>query len=120
MKTKKKIILCLLVMLMLFTAVSVQAATSRAVRASLQLTFDGTQANCSVVITADMLTDTISATMQLKQGNTIIDSWSSSSNGFLILRETAPVEENKTYTLVVTYSINGVVRPSISSTETND
>ena len=120
LNTRKKFFLCLLVLMLLFTALPVSAAQSRRnPQATLQLTFDETQANCSVVITSDYISDQISATMELKQGSKTIDTWSSSSNGFLVLVGTAPAEKNKTYTLFVTYSINGVTRPTISNTQLN-
>ena len=119
MNTKKRLFLCLLVLMLLFAALPASAAQKRLPQATLQLTFDETQANCSVVITADYMADQISATMELKQGSKTIDTWSSSSNGFLVLVGTAPAEKNKTYTLFVTYSINGVTRPTISNTQLN-
>ena len=117
---KKKLLIILLVILTLLGTVTVQAASPRAIQAMPNITFNGTEAICSLTITAERVTDRITATMELKQGNRLIDSWTSSATMFLYMEETATVEENKTYTLVVTYSVNGVTRPSISIDRTND
>lgn len=117
---KKRLLIILLVILTLFGTVSVQAASPRVIQAVPSITFNGTEATCSVMIAGERATDRITATMELKQGNRLIDSWTSSATMLLYMEETATVEENKTYTLVVTYSVNGVTRPSISIDRTND
>ena len=96
------------------------AATNRTISSELRLTFHGTTAVCSVEIFGENTSDRIAATMQLKQGSKTIDSWSTSSMGILYMEKTAPVEANKTYTLVVTYAVNGVASPPISIDRTND
>lgn len=119
MKNRRKVLFCLLALFVLFAALPVSALQARAPQAILQLTFDDTQANCTVVIIADSGNDFISATVELKQGSKTIDSWTPSGYGIISLEETAPAEKNKTYTLFVTYSINGVTRPTISNTQLN-
>ena len=79
---------------MLLIPISASAASARTQQAILRLTFDDTQANCSVLITGNYATDLIFVTMELKQGSKTIDTWSSSEYGILSLVETAPAEEN--------------------------
>ena len=96
------------------------AATARAIVVAPSIKFDGTTATCCVTITADRPTDTISATMELKQGNTLIDSWSGTGTWSLKLEETATVSKNKTYDLFVSYSVNGVEKTPVSTSRTNN
>ena len=120
MKTSKRLLLVLLAALLLLAVVPAAAATNRTIHADLKLTFHGTTAVCSVEIFGENTSDRIAATMQLKQGSKTIDSWSTSGMGILYMEKTAPVEANKTYTLVVTYAVNGVASPPISIDRTND
>lgn len=81
--------------------------------------FSGTNATCSVVITASSDSDKISATMELWQGNTLVASWSDTGYYRLSLNETATVAKGKSYKLVINYSINGVEKTPISVSKTN-
>ncbi len=114
----KKILSMLLVMTLLL-AVSAYAVVPRTIDVLPDITFNGTKADCSVRITGDYLTDTISATMTLKYGSTVIASWSDSGSGILKMEESATVELNKTYTLTVAYSVNGVTKTPVTITRTN-
>ena len=95
------------------------AASARVVVASPSITFNGTTATCGVMITADKHTDKISASMELWQGNTLIDNWSGSGTWIFTLEGTTTVSKNKTYDLVVNYSVNGVEKVPISISRTN-
>ena len=105
--------------LMLLLALPVQAISPRAVFVVPDISFDGTEATCSVRITADNATDKISATMELWQGNALIDEWTGTGNWNLTLVETAAVSKNKTYQLVINYSINGIEKTPATVTRTN-
>lgn len=118
MKMKKRFLALLLVMSVLFT-VPVYAASARTVMVAPSIKFDGTQATCAMQITADKTTDQISATMELWQGNTLINSWSGSGTWILSLSRTTTVSKNKTYTLTVNYSVNGVAKNPVSISRTN-
>lgn len=107
----KRRLLCLVLTALLLVAVPAYAASAayeRSVAAKANLEFDDKSATCSVFIKANSSTDRISATMELRQGNTLIDSWSASGKGAIAITETAKVSKNKTYKLIVEYSINGV------------
>lgn len=95
------------------------AATARVIAVAPSLKFEGTTAICYVGITADRPSDKISASMELWQGNTLIDSWSGTGTWTLKLEKTATVSKNKTYELVVNYSVNGVDKTPVSTSRTN-
>ena len=95
------------------------AATARAIVVTPSLKFDGTTATCFVRIGADKPADEISATIELWQGNTLIDSWSGTGTWSLKMEKTATVAKNKTYDLVINYSVNGVEKTPVSTTRTN-
>lgn len=115
----KKQFLCLLLVLSAIFAVSAYAASDRTIDVYPHLEFNGTKANCSVTILGERTTDKISATMELWQGNTLIDDWSVSGSGILKMDKTTAVEKNKTYMLTVEYAINGVAQKTVSVSGTN-
>ena len=112
--------LCLILVLVLFSALPIYAAQSRFIRASPQLSFCGTEADCAVMISGDWADDLIVVEMQLKHGNTVIDSWSGSAYRTLTLAGTADVTIGYTYELYINYSVNGVQKPPIVISKTND
>ena len=116
----KKQFLCLLLVLSAIFAVSAYAASDRTIDVYPHLEFNGTKANCSVTILGERTTDKISATMELWQGNTLIDDWSASASGILKIDETTTVAKNKTYTLTVEYTVNGVEQTPVSISRTNN
>lgn len=115
----KKKGLCLLVAIILLT-ISILPISSRTIDFTPTIVFDGTRATCTVRIAGDRVTDTISATMKLRQGNTVIDEWSGSASGILKLEETATVKRGKSYTLVVNATINGIAQPTVTVDKTNN
>lgn len=102
---KKLVALLAVLTMMSLCAVPVAAAT-RAADASMTLTFDGTTANCSFSITK--LGKQIDATLQLWQGNTLLDSWSGSNMSKLTLNGTHSVVYGQTYTLKVYCTVDSV------------
>ena len=58
--------------------------------------------------------------MELWQGNILIDDWSASASGILKIDETTTVAKNKTYTLTVEYTVNGVEHTPVSISRTNN
>lgn len=101
-------------------AVPAHAASSRTFRVFPDLEFNGTTATCTVAIMANHTSDKIVATTALWQGSTLVDSWNSSGSGTLKISETATVSKNKTYKLVVNYSINGTSYSPVSISRTNN
>lgn len=80
------------------------------------LNFTGTTANCEAMITS--ASDDIEATMTLKQGNRVVDSWSGSSTGILFLDGDCYVTKGVTYTLTVEGTRNGVAFEATPITRT--
>lgn len=115
----KRFLGAILIITML-VAVPAHAASSRSANAIPVLEFNGTQATCMVFIGADRESDKIVATMALWQGSTLVKSWNSSGSGWLEISKTATVSKNKTYKLVVNYSINGTSYSPVSTSRTNN
>lgn len=59
-------------------------------------------------------------TMELWCGNVLIDRWSGNGQWTLKLTKYADVEMNKTYKLVVNYSVNNKVQTPVSISKTNN
>ena len=108
-------VLATLLVCVLFT-VSVQAVEPRAVWVTPSLMFNGTTAQCSALCNGGKSGDTIKATLTLYQGTTYIDSWSDSGKDSLSFSGSCKVERGKTYKLVLSYSVNGVEKPSVTVT----
>jgi hypothetical protein len=82
------------------------------------LTFNGTTANCYAECKSTDNADTVKATLTLYQGKTYVDSWSGSGKGHALIAGNCTVKKGKSYTLTLTYSINGTAQPSVSATAT--
>lgn len=80
------------------------------------LTFTGTTANCSVVVSS--VNDEINVVLELWEGNTRLKSWEGSGVTYVMINETYPVTKSKTYTLTVNGSIAGVPFGEESITKT--
>lgn len=114
---RRSFALVTLLVCILFT-VSAQAIEPRVVRGTPSLVFSGTTAQCSALCSGGKSSDTVEATLTLYQGTTYIDSWSDSGKDSLSFSGSCKVERGKTYKLVLTYSINGVEKPSVTVTNT--
>ena len=115
----KRRILPFVVLIALLLATPAYAISTRLISVVPDLQFNGTNANCMVQIVGDRTTDKISATMELWQGNEMIDSWSGLGYGFLKLDGDATVRRNATYKLTVSYSVNGTTKTPVSINRTN-
>ena len=109
----------LVVLLALVLSIPTYAVSQRLVDVLPDITFANNNATCTVEIYADRSNDQISATMELWQGTQRIDIWNTSDSGYLFMEETARVDANKTYKLVVNYSINGVSKSPVTIYRTN-
>ncbi len=112
MKNKTiKVMAIIMVMVTIFSisAYATAAQTeegNRLVAPTPTLTFVNGTAKCKVTLRASG--QYIDATLELRQGNTVIDSWSDTGTGLLILSGSAPVTSGLPYTLTVSGSIGGV------------
>lgn len=102
---KRLLSLALVVSLVFTLCAFVGAMEPRATRPTLSLTFDGTTAYCEAKITN--IGASINATMTLKQGNTVIASWSGTDTSVLSLEGKHAVTKGSTYTLAVSGTANG-------------
>lgn len=107
-----------MVLIVLVLSVSVQAVELRYVTAQPSLSFNGTVASCSAICREDSSNDKIDATLTLYQGSSYVDSWSGSGKDRGALSGTCEAVSGKSYTLVVDYSVNGELKPSVYTTRT--
>lgn len=78
------------------------------------LNFDGETAKCTVTIIGDNMSDTISVTLKLWQGNTCLATWNSSGKGYMQFSQSRNVTEGLQYKMTVDVTINGITRPTVS------
>ena len=116
----KKRFLCLFIVMTMLLMISVAAITPRYADLVSGLNFNGNVATCAARVAGTHSSDTITLTMVLKQGSTVINSWSATGSGWVKLEKTATVQANKTYTLYVDVVYNGEAWPTITHTETNN
>ena len=114
----KKRIFAFSALVILVLAISAQAIEPRESVQRPRLTFSGTTAFCSVNCLGDKDSDQVEATLTLYQGTTYVDSWSGSGKGYVSLSGSCGVTSGKSYKLVLTYSINGSSKPSVSTAAT--
>ncbi len=106
----RKLVALLSVFIIVFAmSVPVQAASESTMTVIPSLTFNGTTATCSLDVYAERTTDSIEATVVLKNGTIPIKQWPNmTANGYMIFSDTAYVTSGCTYTMQVTLKINGV------------
>lgn len=102
---KRLIALVSVVALVFMLCVPVSAAAPRRSARKVTLSFSGTTAVCKAVISS---AGQIDATMTLKQGNTVLDSWSGAGSSAVTLSGEHAVTKGVTYTLEVSGTANGV------------
>lgn len=102
---KRLISLATIVVFVFVLCVPASAVEARAVTPNLDLTFEGTTAHCKATVTGPG--KSIDATMVLKQGSTVIDSWSGTGTSIVSLEGKHTVTKGTTYTLEVSGTANG-------------
>lgn len=73
---RKFIVILSVCIIALTMSVPVKAATLSVTRAVPGLSINGTTATCSLKVYAEQSTDSITASVTLKHGNTIVKQWS--------------------------------------------
>ena len=112
---KKRIIAILLaVTLILSLGISTYAAV-QVVSATPKLTFSGTTANCSAVVTGSGYID---ATLELTCGGSSVDSWHATGYGYVNFGGPTTVVSGNTYTLTVSGTAGGAPFSSTPVTKT--
>ena len=104
---KRAISILSVLALVFMMCVSAYAIEPRATTVSPTLSFSGTTANCKVIITS--YGDDVEATMELWNGNTLVDSWSDEGTTALTITGSCRVIKGVTYTLKVSGTAGGRV-----------
>lgn len=104
MKRKFVAVILILTMLVAF-GTSASAAEPRATLIDPELSFSGTTAQCQVTVTA--VGKRIEATLELWNGNVLVDSWTGSASTRLVINGSTSVVRGQTYTLKVSGTIAG-------------
>lgn len=104
---KKKVLACffLAIMVISLNAQAVETPERRTVVTTPTLEFNGTTAVCGLSIARP--NKKICATMELWQGEELIDSWSGEGNGSLLMSETCAASKGKAYTVKAYGTIGG-------------
>lgn len=118
----RKRIFPLMVVVMIMISMMVTTASAavslRAISGRPTLRISGTTAYCVGKYSSGNKNDEIAITITLKQGEKIIDSWSASGKGTVIISETCSVTAKKTYALVLEATVNGKSKPGVTVTAT--
>lgn len=88
------------------------AQETRSISSSPELTFDGNTALCEFACSS--LGDTITVTMKLWQGDTLVNSWTQTGTSKISMSKTCEVSRLKMYTLEVSGTCDGVAFGPIS------
>ena len=112
MKKKKRLLAILLILCMLGSMMSIGAA-ARFDGGSITLSFSGNTANCGFDYVAENMNPTISVTLILWNGTTLVGSWSNSGTGYVVVSGTAAVTSGVTYRLAAYVVVNGDITPTI-------
>ena len=110
----RKIAMSLAVIMVLLLSMTAYAAMPRYIRIYPALNFEGTAANCSVIVIADAPIDEIEANIKLWQGNICVATWQEESTGNLVFKDTVTVTKGKNYELTADVTVNGVAQPQAS------
>lgn len=102
---KKRILPILLPLVLLLCMGNSSAVIARAPAISPRIAFDANTVNCSASITA--VGKSIDATLELWEGNTLLDSWSGSGSSALVLEGSHSAVSGHTYTVKVHGTIGG-------------
>lgn len=91
--------------LLLMLSITANAVQMRILRPTVTLSFSGTTANCSAIVT-DAGKELV-ITLELWHGDDLVDSWPASGNGKVAVQGSCRVVKGETYTLIVTGTANG-------------
>ena len=111
-----KRVLTMALVLVLILGVSVQAAEIMSLRVEPSISFAGTMATCKATIQGEK--DKISVTMKLWKSGKCLNTWMANGTGKVSLAKSVAVVRGTTYTLTVDAVVNGVAKPTKSTTAT--
>ena len=102
----KKRVVAMVLVLLFALSMTAYAAESRASGYTPNLTFDGTTANCKVLISEPGAE--IEVTLTLYRTLSRIGSWSASGTSYVVINEECEVKNGLEYRLVATGTIDGI------------
>lgn len=114
---KKQSISFFIVVLLILSLTVPAIAASRAVDAHPTLTIKNGVAYCQGKCDSGNPTDRISLVLTLKEGASVIDTWTANGTEYVSISENCPVKSGRTYTLILTAKINGIPLKSRSVSE---
>lgn len=114
----KKRVFAIVVLVAVLLTMTVSAVTPRTKTISPGLYFDGKTARCSLTVVADKSSDSISATIQLCKGSSVVKTWTESGTGYIGFSDTYTVSTTGNYTLTASVTINGTTYPTVSKSAT--
>lgn len=91
--------------LLLMLSITANAVQMRILSPRVTLSFSGTTANCSAIVT-DAGKELV-ITLELWHGDDLVDSWPASGNGKVAVQGSCRVVKGETYTLIVTGTADG-------------
>ena len=109
----KKRIFSLALLAVMVLSLTAQAATF-APSGKPKLTISGTTATCSVEYVSSNADDELKVTLALWCGESIVDSWTETGYGEVVIEETCKVVKGNTYDLVMTPVVNGVAQSTVT------
>lgn len=110
----RKTAFLLAILLVISIPLSVSAVEPRALDIEPILRFNGTTANCEVIVVGNNMSESIEVTMELMRGTYCVDRWTSSGYGYIHMNETATVTSGRTYQLVVYVTFRGEALSPVS------
>ena len=102
----KKRIISLVLLAVMVLSLTAQAATWN-LRGTPRLTISGTTATCSVSCRSGNSDDEVKIILTLWCGESIVDSWTETGKGSVVMSETCHVVEGNYYELVMMPIVNG-------------
>lgn len=106
-----------IIMVLMIVSTSAHAMETRAVSDKVSLIYDGTTAICSATCKGSNTSDKVEATLTLISKGKTVASWSKSGVYSVAISEECKVVRGMTYTLKLSYSINGAAKPEKSVTK---
>ena len=115
---RRIMVVVLVVMILVAIPTTVFATSQRFLSIRPSLSFSGNTAQCTVIISNDSMSDSISAEIKLCRGTTCITTWNVSATGVLAFNDSIAVSTKGNYTLTVNAIVNGVSKPETSCSAT--
>ena len=109
-----KKVVALTVALTLVLAVAASAVTPRGVTALPTLSFDGTTAQCSVIVVGNTENEALFATVKLMHGEEMLRTWYPFARGIMDFEESVEVTRGQEYTLMVRVDADTCSLPWVS------